>query len=66
MGAASASFAAITAQAFQVTASGDGSYAVSELQATGELLPTVPEPTSGLLLLAGLGALGVMARRRAR
>jgi len=66
MGVSTASFASITAQAFQITASGDGSYAVSELQATGALLPTVPEPTSGLLLLAGLGALGVMARRRVR
>lgn len=64
MGVAPASFAAVTAQAFQITASGDDSYAVSEFQATGDLLPTVPEPGSGLLLLAGLGALGVMTRRR--
>jgi len=66
MGVAQASFAAITAQAFRITASGDDSYAVSEFQATGTLLPTVPEPTSGLLLLAGLGLLGVRARRRVR
>jgi len=64
MGAATASFAAITAQAFQITASGDSSYAVSEFQATGELLPSVPEPAPGLLLAAGLGAVAALSRRR--
>ncbi len=65
MGLASTSFAAVTAVAFQIQATGgDGSYAVSEFQATGEFLPTVPEPTSGLLMLAGLGALASLARRR--
>ncbi|MBW8757588.1 MAG: PEP-CTERM sorting domain-containing protein [Burkholderiales bacterium] len=66
MGVSAQSFAAITAQAFRVDASGDQSYAVSEFQATGQFLPTVPEPTSTLLLLAGLGALGITTRRRAR
>jgi len=65
MGVSSMSFAAITAQAFRINASGDQSYAVAEFQATGQFLPTVPEPTSSLLVLAGLGALGVMTRRRA-
>ena len=66
MGVSAQSFAAITAQAFRIDASGDQSYAVSEFQAIGQFLPTVPEPTSGLLLLAGVGALGVMTRRRAK
>ncbi len=65
MGLADASFAAVTAIAFQIQATGgDGSYAVSELQATGNFLPAVSEPISGLLLLAGLGALAAVARRR--
>ena len=60
-----ASFAAVTATAFQIHASGgDDSYAVSEFQATGSFLPAVPEPTTGLLMLAGLGALVAVARRR--
>ena len=65
MGLASTSFAAVTAVAFQIQATGgDGSYAVSEFQATGEFLPGVPEPTSGLLMLAGLGVLASVVRRR--
>jgi hypothetical protein len=65
MGLANTSFAAVTAVAFQIQATGgDGSYAVSEFQATGEFLPAVPEPASGLLTLAGLGALASIARRR--
>lgn len=65
MGLASDSFAAVTAVAFQIQGSGgDGSYAVSEFQVTGEFLPAVPEPTSSLLMLAGLGALAAAARRR--
>lgn len=65
MGLASMSFAPVTAVAFQIQATGgDGSYAVSEFQATGEFLPGVPEPTSGLLMLAGLGVLASVVRRR--
>jgi len=65
LGTDSASFGAITATAFSIQASGgDGSYAVSEFQANGAFLPAVPEPTSGLLMLAGLGALVSLARRR--
>ena len=66
MGAGTYTFAsAVDAQAFRITATGDGYYAVSEFQANGEFLPAVPEPTSALMLLAGLGALGAAARRRA-
>ena len=65
MGLGSTSFPGVTAVAFQIQAAGgDGSYAVSEFQATGAFLPAVPEPTSGLLMLAGLGALASLARRR--
>jgi hypothetical protein len=65
MGTDSASFGAITATAFSIqTSGGDGSYAVSEFQANGGFLPAVPEPTSGVLMLAGLGALVSLARRR--
>ena len=60
-----ATFGAVDATAFQIMAiGGDNAYAVSEFQATGTLL-AVPEPTSGLLLLAGVGALATLARRRA-
>ena len=65
MGTASYTFAdAVTAQAFQITATGDSFYAVSEFQADGAFLPAVPEPGTGLLMLAGLGALAAAARRR--
>ena len=64
LGDASAAFAAVTATAFEITASGDNDYAVAEFQADGKFLPAVPEPTSGLLMLAGLGALASLARRR--
>jgi hypothetical protein len=62
LGDASATFGAVTTTAFEITASGDSDYAVAEFQATGT--PAVPEPTSGLLMLAGLGALALLARRR--
>jgi hypothetical protein len=64
MGDGSASFGAITATAFQIMASGDGYYSVSEFQADGAFLPAVPEPTSGMLMLAGAAALASLARRR--
>jgi hypothetical protein len=65
LGDGSASFAAVSATALQIHASGgDGAYAVAELAATGTALPAVPEPASGLLMLAGLGALASVARRR--
>lgn len=64
LGDGTASFGAVTATAFQITASGDSYYSVAEFQANGEFLPTVPEPTSGLLMLAGVGALALLARRR--
>jgi PEP-CTERM motif len=40
---------------------GDGAYAASEIQAFG--VP-IPEPGTYLMMLAGLGLLGVVARRR--
>ncbi len=64
LGDATASFTPITATAFEITATGDNDYAVAEFVANGKLLTAVPEPTSGLLLLAGLGALATLARRR--
>jgi hypothetical protein len=42
---------------------GDGAYSASELQAFGASIPA-PEPGTYLMLLAGLGLLGVVARRR--
>jgi hypothetical protein len=64
LGDNTASFSAITATAFQIQASGDGAYSVAEFQATGDFLPAVPEPTSTMLMLAGMGALALLARRR--
>jgi hypothetical protein len=64
LGDNTASFSAVTATAFQIEASGDGFYAVSEFQATGDFLPAVPEPTSGLMMLAGVAALASLSRRR--
>ncbi len=42
---------------------GDHDYAVSEVQLTGTAVP-VPEPETAAMLLAGLTALGFLARRR--
>ena len=64
LGDNTASFSAVTATAFEIQASGDGAYAVSEFQANGAFLPAVPEPGMGLMFLAGLGALVSIARRR--
>lgn len=57
-----ASFAGVTATAFAITAvGGDGFYSVSEFQAMGA---PVPEPETYALLLAGLGVVGLLSRRR--
>jgi hypothetical protein len=64
LGDRTVTFATVDATAFQISASGDNYYAVSEFNAQGSFLPAVPEPTSGLLMLAGLGALVSLARRR--
>ena len=64
LGDNTASFAAVTATAFEIQASGDGAYSVAEFQADGACLPAVPEPTSGLMILGGLAALASVARRR--
>ncbi|HJV64042.1 MAG TPA: PEP-CTERM sorting domain-containing protein [Albitalea sp.] len=63
----SATFAPVTATAFAITAvGGDGYFAVSEFQADGRVVPGVPEPETYALMLAGLGVVGWMARRRQR
>ena len=41
-------------------------YSISEIGLSGIPVSTVPEPASFVLMLAGLGALGVVARRRTR
>jgi hypothetical protein len=59
-----ASFAPVNALAFSITnANGDGFASVSEFQAIGA---PVPEPQTYALLLAGLGTLGFLARRRSQ
>ena len=42
---------------------GDGFFAVSEMQLVGTAVP-IPEPETAAMLLAGLSALGFLARRR--
>jgi len=55
---------AVTADGFRISGvNGDNLYAVSEFQANGNAAP-VPEPESWIMLGAGLGLLGLMARRR--
>lgn len=67
MGDGYASFGPVTASALRIVATGgDGSYAVSELQAMGTVASTVPEPSSAALMLAAFGALVPVVRRRTR
>ena len=55
--------ASITTNQLRFTATGgDNFYAVSEIQAFG--VPAIPEPETYALMLAGLGAVGFVARRR--
>ena len=52
----------VLTDAFRITASGDNNYAVSEFQAFG--VTSVPEPEGYAMMLAGLGLMGFMLRRR--
>ena len=62
MDTVSTTFAPIVAKAFSVTGvvQSDYHFAISEFQAAG----VVPEPETYALLLAGLGVMGAVARRR--
>jgi hypothetical protein len=44
----------------------NGNYVLTSMPTTSLTVASVPEPTSGVLLVAGLGALGLTARRRRR
>lgn len=58
--------APVTTDAFRIrSAGGDGFYSVSEFQAFGSVV-AVPEPETYAMLLAGLGLVGAIARRRAK
>jgi hypothetical protein len=54
----------ITATAFTITASGDAFYGLSEFQAYGNFVSSVPEPAALALMAAGLGALALRVRAR--
>lgn len=57
--------APVVAKAFSISAvGGDGYFSVSEFQADGVMVAAVPEPETYAMLLAGLGILGAVARRR--
>lgn len=65
MSTASATLGApVTADAFRIlSVGGDGYYSVSEFQAFGTVV-AVPEPETYAMLLAGLGLMGFIARRK--
>ena len=54
----------VTTSAFRIRSNaGDGYYSISEFQAVGTIA-AVPEPETYAMLLAGLGLMGTVARRR--
>jgi hypothetical protein len=59
-----AGYKALVSNVANWTDSGDGSYAASVPNTTAFAVTAVPEPETYALLLAGLGVVGFMARRR--